>query len=261
MTGGAMYAIISDIHGNLAALETALEHIDGQGIKRILCLGDVVGYGPRPVECLDLVKASCEINTCGNHDVAVLTQGFGFNKYALDAINWTRDQIRPGPLAVAGNRIRWGYLAGLPVSYTEGRILFVHASPRDPVVEYVLESDCDPAGLGPSEKLIDIFSRFEWLCFIGHTHQAGVFTGDFRHLRPVQLPEGRYVVPEDGKAIINVGSIGQPRDGDWRSCYVTVEGNVVQYHRVEYDVERTMAEIRAVDMLDERLAARLKMGR
>ena len=260
-----MHAIISDIHGNFPAAEAVLEDIRKKDIKRIICLGDTVGYGPFPCECIDLVRRNCEVATCGNHDVAVLTQAFGFHKYARDAIDWTREEIKPNKMSLWQKRGRWDFLRNLPDRYQEGRALYVHASPRDPVMEYVEESDTVDMGFGPSEKIRDIFTRVEWLCFVGHSHAPGIFTGDFRHMHPSKLPaepgDMKYVLPEDGKTIVNVGSVGQPRDGDPRSCYVTLDGDVIQYHRVEYDAQRTIDRINEIPQLDERLGKRLLVGK
>ncbi len=256
-----MHAIISDIHGNLPAFEAVLADVKKRGVKRIICLGDIIGYGPNPVECIDLVRKRCEVTICGNHDVATLTQAFGFNRYARDAIDWTRRQLKPGKVSLPPKRARWAFLGNLPDRYTEGRALCVHGSPRAPVMEYVEEADTVDMGFGPSDKIRDVFTRVEWLCFIGHTHFPGVFTGKYKHIHPSKLEDGVYVVPEDGKTIVNVGSVGQPRDGDRRSCYVTVDGDVVRYHRVEYDVDKVIAEIAKIDMLDERLGTRLLEGK
>ena len=256
-----MHAIISDIHGNFAALAAVLADIDRNGIRRIICLGDIVGYGPSPVECADLVRQRCEIVICGNHDVAVLTQAFGFHKYARDAIDWTREQVKPGRMSLFAKRARWDWLRNLPDRYQEGRVLYVHGSPRDPVMEYIEEADTMDVGFGPSDKLRDVFSRVEWLCFVGHTHHPGVFTAEFKHIHPTKLGEGTYAVPEEGRTIVNVGSVGQPRDGDPRACYVTLDGDAVRYHRVPYDIEKVIGNIASVAMLDERLGLRLRRGK
>ena len=261
-----MHAIISDIHGNLTALKAVLADIRRKGIDRIFCLGDVVGYGPNPCECIDLVRKRCEIAVCGNHDMAVLSQAFGFREAARDAIDWTREQVQPGPITrFTARGARWRFLEYLPDRYQAGRALYVHASPRNPVVEYIEEVDVADQGFGPSEKIQEIFSRVEQLCFVGHTHQPGVFTGDFKHIRPPKLDDGAYNIPEDGKTIVNVGSVGQPRDRDPRSCYVTLDdGEVdltVRFHRVAYNVDKVIAEVGKIDKLDERLGLRLREGR
>lgn len=260
-----MRAIISDIHGNAVALKAVLEHVKGQGVTEILCLGDIVGYGPEPNECVDLVIRSARLVTCGNHDVAVLTQAFGFHKYAREAIDWTREQVKPTPMSLWRQRMRWDYLRNMPDKHVEqdGRIMFVHASPRDPVMEYIEESDCADMGFGPSQKIQDIFAKVQWLCFVGHTHHPGVFSNEpkYRFTKPAELEGGRYDVPETGKTIVNVGSVGQPRDQDPRACYVTVNERSVQYHRVEYDVEKVVGQVKSVARLDERLGTRLRDGK
>ena len=260
-----MHAILSDIHANLPAAEAVFADIKEKGVNRVVNLGDTVGYGPFPSECIDLVRRHCEVVTCGNHDVAVLTQAFGFHKYARDAIDWTREEIKPSKTSLWQKRGRWDFLRNLPDRYQEGRALYVHASPRDPVMEYVEESDTVDMGFGPSEKIRDIFTRVDWLCFVGHSHHPGIFTGEFKHMHPSKLTselgDMTYVVPEDGKTICNVGSVGQPRDGDSRACYVTLDGDMIRYHRVEYDIQRTIDGVNQIPQLDERLGKRLLLGK
>jgi len=258
-----VHAVISDIHGNLPALKAVLADIDSKGIERVICLGDVVGYGPNPAECIDLARERCEVTLCGNHDFAVVRMAFGFNKYAQDAVTWTRGQLGPDRLSLREERARWGFLENLPERHQEGRILYVHGSPRSHVeyIEYILESDTRDIGFGPSDKLKDVFSSVDWLCFVGHTHHAGVFTGDYKYIPSSVLPDSSYDVPREGKTIANVGSVGQPRDGDPRACYVTFDGEAIQYHRVEYDVDRVAADIERIADLDNRLGTRLREGK
>jgi predicted phosphodiesterase len=131
-------ALISDIHGNLEALTAVLADIAKQSVDEILCLGDVVGYGPNPCECLDLVMKKCRLTIMGNHDQAALFDPEGFNPVALRAIYWTRDRLDDpaGGRAAAVNK-RWDFLSELPKQRTEGQIMFVHGSPKDPTNEYV----------------------------------------------------------------------------------------------------------------------------
>lgn len=260
----AVHAIISDIHDNLPALKAVLADINSKGITRVICLGDVVGYGPNPAECVDLARRRCDVTLCGNHDFAVVTEMvFGFNGCAKKAVAWTRQKLRPGPLSSPEERARWRFLENLPERHQEGRILYVHGSPRSHMeyIEYIMESDADDIGFGPSDKLRDIFASVEWLCFVGHTHDAGIFTGDYKYIPSSMLPESSYEVPKEGKTIVNVGSVGQPRDGDPRACYVTFDGEAIQYHRVEYDVDRVTADIERIAELDDRLGTRLKVGK
>lgn len=257
-----MWAIISDIHSNLEALETALKDIASKGIpnERILCLGDVVGYGPNPIECVDRAM-QFKLTLRGNHDEAVINEALGFNPLAREAIDWTRDQLKPGWLSGRTKRTRWEFLKNLPLTHTWERCLLVHGSPRDPTMEYVLRSECeDLLGEIPT-KIKDIFSRFEWCCFIGHTHDPGIITLESKFLTPKDI-EYKYELKPDQKYIINVGSIGQPRDGDPRICYVTFDGvSRLEYHRLEYDIPGVQAKIKKIPSLDPRIAERLSIGK
>ncbi len=254
-------AVISDVHGNIDALEAVIADIDKQGIKRIFCLGDIVGYGPDPVECVDLVMQRCEFALCGNHDVAVLSQAFGFNKLAKKAIDWTRDQIKPGIFSGLAKRRRWSFLKNLLESYQEDKMLFVHGSPRDPIMEYIEESDTVDMGFGPSDKIVEVFELVEWLCFVGHTHRSGVITDDVKFLHIEDLPDMTFMAEEGRKAVVNVGSVGQPRDRDPRACYVVIDLPKITYKRVEYDVEKVIEKYSGINALDERLATRLRQGK
>jgi predicted phosphodiesterase len=252
-------AIISDIHGNLEALEAVLTDIDYHGLEEIICLGDIVGYGPDPVGCVDLVRKRCKVTICGNHDIAVLNQAFGFNKWAKRAIDWTRRKLKPGFLSRPQTRERWQFMSTLPDRYIEdnGDLLYVHGSPRDPVMEYMDENDLMNVGFGPDNKVIEVFKLVQWVSFIGHSHKPGIFIykadkDDYAFIHLWDLPDLRLDLGEKGKwkCVINVGSVGQPRDGD----------KTVQYRRVYYDVELTRKKIAAVPDLDEKLATRLEAG-
>ncbi|HAA71021.1 MAG: phosphoesterase [Planctomycetaceae bacterium] len=248
-------ALISDIHGNLEALRAVLEDIRQQGIKDIWCLGDVIGYGPNPCECLDTVMRSCSLTILGNHDQAALFDPEGFNPVALQAIYWTRDQL---DAVGARDQInaRWDFLGELPRTHKVDDLLFVHGSPRDPTNEYVFPED-----VYNLRKMEGLFSRFEGYCFQGHTHIPGMFPleGDFRS--PDEL--GGEVVLTGDKAMFNVGSVGQPRDSDPRGSYVILDKSEQRliFRRVEYDFEATANKIYRVDQLDNMLGDRLKSGR
>jgi diadenosine tetraphosphatase ApaH/serine/threonine PP2A family protein phosphatase len=242
-----VHAVISCIHGNLPALEAVLDHIRGQRIDRIICLGDAIGYGPWPVECLDLVRARCEVVLCGNHEVAVLTQAFGFHAHARDAIDRTREMLAPGVPEECGRKERWEYLRGLGDRFLEDGVLYVHGSPRDPVIECVEETDTLEDAQSQCSKLRSIFALVDRACFVGHSHNPGIITGGFRFVRPEELPEATYRLPEADKALVNVGSVGQPRDGDPRACYATLDGCTVRFHRVPYDVDRLLNGMSRLD--------------
>ncbi len=242
-------ALISDIHGNLEALNAVLEDIRQQGISEVYCLGDIVGYGPNPRECLDKVM---ELDVCilGNHDEAVLFDPVGFNLVALRAILWTRDQLkRRRGESVAAMRHQ-DFLGALPRIHTEGDFMFVHGSPRDPINEYVFEDD-----VYNPQKMEALFDRIERYCFQGHTHMPGVFTR--REFFSPEECNFQYRLTDE-KVMINVGSVGQPRDGDPRACYVVLTDDQVTFRRVEYDIDTTVEKIYAIVDLENSLGDRLR---
>ena len=246
-----MRAIISDIHANLEAFQAVLADIKEQGIDEIYCLGDVVGYGPNPRECIDLVM-SCKACLLGNHDQGALFDPEGFNAGAERAIFWTRKMLETGD--AAGNERRWEFLGELPRRIKEGELLFVHGSPRNPLNEYVFPED-----IYNQRKMERIFALIERYCFQGHTHIPGVFSEDLSFKAPPEI-DFRYKLGEQ-KVLINVGSVGQPRDGDNRACYVVLNDSHVQFRRVEYDFSKTAAKIYDIPDLDNFLGDRLRDGR
>ena len=208
-------AIISDLHSNREALEAVFEHIQGQGVETIYCLGDVVGYGPEPEFCVDLVRGHAEVCLMGNHDEALFHDAIDFNPHARGAVTYTQRRMRPHWYSSSDKKARWKWLQDLPLTHREGRFLFVHGSPRDPVREYVLPTD----GFLVPDKLRQIFESFEGVAVGGHTHHPGlhdetlVFHGlDGQESCTMELPEGE-------RFFINVGSVGQPRDGDPRAAW------------------------------------------
>lgn len=258
-----MIAVISDIHSNLPALEAVLEDIRSRAIQQLICLGDLVGYGPSPRECVALAK-QFNLTIMGNHDEAVFHshKTDEFNLRAEMAIEWTRDELsRGGTEAEIAERFQ--LLRGLPVSDERSLdgvpILFVHGSPRRPLREYIFPRDVHNV-----EKMREIFSRFRRLCFVGHSHVPGIYTDDLSYTHPSELELLRiYHFDEERKTIVNVGSVGQPRDSDPRACYVTVtdEADAVVFRRVKYDVEKTRDLIYQSPGLDKSLGDRLLEGR
>lgn len=246
-------ALISDIHGNLEALEAVLADIKSRGIEEIYCLGDIIGYGPNPCECIDLIM-KCNVCILGNHDQAALFDPEGFNTGAERAIFWTRDQLESSRGDHEKVAARWDFLGELPRNRREDGLLFVHGSPRNPLNEYVFPED-----VYNQRKMENIFGLIEGLCFQGHTHVPGVFTQDFNFFSPEDLNYEYRITDE--KAMINVGSVGQPRDGNWRSCYVILQDGAMQFCRIEYPVEETAGKIYAIPELDDFLGDRLKEGR
>ncbi len=264
------YAIISDIHSNLEALNTVFGVIDAEAVDEVVCLGDVVGYGPDPDECIDLVRERCRFTIRGNHDDAVMGDALDFNPIAKEVIEWTRQALKPGLFSSAAKRERWAFIKNLDPARREGRVLFVHGSPRDPVKEYVMRNDVVFA----PEKLQDIFSRIDRICFVGHTHQPGVFIERreggrlvYEHRTPTELGKGATFRFGDEKVLVNVGSVGQPRDQDPRSCFVIVDEDdegrptAVRFIRVAYDYRPTMRKIEAIEWINNLCATRLEIGR
>lgn len=244
-------AIISDIHGNIEALTAVMEDIKTQDIDEIFCLGDVVGYGPNPRECIDACR-DFKLVLLGNHDNGALFDPDGFSSGAERAIFWTRQQLED--TSIEGAEARWDFLAKLPRTHRVEDHLFVHGSPRSPLNEYVFPED-----VYNQRKIERIFGFIHQYCFQGHTHVPGVFTENCRFYSPTEI--GNEFELNEQKVMVNVGSVGQPRDGDPRGSYVTVDGNQLQFHRVDYDPSPTRDKIYEIDPLDNFLGDRLLEGR
>jgi predicted phosphodiesterase len=238
-------AVVSDIHSNLAALEAVLAAIDADAPDELWCLGDLVGYGPRPNECTEAIAARATICLAGNHDLAVVgtIDLLDFSGEAGVAARWTRDVLTRNARAV---------LEGLePVGTADGVSLF-HASARDPVWEYVLSDEAAEATLALTSTP---------LVLVGHSHAAlqvslqdGVLDGGL-------APAGTELELEAGRFLLNPGSVGQPRDGDPRAAYLLLDldARTASFRRVDYDIARTQAEM-AEAGLPESLALRLSSG-
>jgi len=217
-------AVISDIHGNLEALETSLKYIDDEKVEKIYCLGDVVGYGPNPNECVDLVRKRCEITLMGNHDYAAigLANINYFNDFARIATFWTQEVL---------NDDNMHFLKTLPFSYEEDAFSLVHASPVNPSYwNYILSHAEARKNFGAFETAV---------CFIGHSHVPVLFSEDemTRDLNRQFDGETKYIV--------NVGSVGQPRDGDSRCSFVIydTDSRELKHIRLEYDIQTTYKKI------------------
>jgi predicted phosphodiesterase len=244
-------AIISDIHGNLEALEAVLDDVRTQKITEIVCLGDIVGYGPDPRECIDRVMETCRFTLMGNHDRAAVSDPDG-PRIERD-VSWTRAQLDPS--RDRSNARRRAFLAASPLSNRDGPYLFIHGSPRNPLSEYVFPED-----IYNRRKMETLFRLLDRYGFKGHTHVPGIFTEDLQFLPPDEIG-GEYPLGE-GKLMIDVGSVGQPRDGDDRACYVILDDGWdtetdgeapdratprgapwVAFRRVPYDFEITIRKI------------------
>jgi predicted phosphodiesterase len=243
-------AAISDIHANLAALEAVLEAIDGAGVEEIWCLGDTVGYGADPDACADLVRERCALCLVGNHDLAVLgaLDIASFSEAAAAAVAWTKENVAARTLELLRELD--------PVGLRKDIALF-HASPRDPVWEYVLSAEQADACLTVQPERIAL---------IGHSHVALFFVrrdaaGIDHDVHGAQASDDTLLDLGEGSWLVNPGSVGQPRDGDPRAAWLELDTDpqTARFHRVDYDVERASAAIAAAG-LPKRLADRLHVG-
>lgn len=248
-------AIISDIHANLEALQVVLKHIEGNRVDRIICLGDILGYGPNPVECVDLIAQHCEWSLMGNHDFGALYEPTNFNLAAEQAAFWTRAQFELESDQASAAR-RWEFLGRLRVRVAFDEFLAVHGTPRRPINEYLFPEDA----INSPVKMEQIFERVERFCLVGHTHVPGVFTDEPDFYPPDDL-NGVYKLSDSEKAIINPGSVGQPRDLDPRSSYAVLDDDRIEFFRLDYDVESVAEKIFAIPELSDWLGERLKEGR
>lgn len=219
-------AILSDIHANFAALSAVLEDLEREGVDEIVCLGDIVGYGPNPCECVDAMMRVANFNLLGDMDEAVLFDSDSLNQIAQRSVERTRKQLeQSGGIEAAKDRRR--YLLNLPRSLSLNDCLFVHGSPREPTHEYVFPEDV----FNP-RKMDALFRLVTRVCFLGHTHIPGIITSKQEFLSPDDCPDSFHL--STGPALINVGSVGQPRDNDPRACYVVLRDQTVEFRRVGY---------------------------
>ncbi len=239
--------VLSDVHANLVALEAVL--LDAQGrYDEIWNLGDTVGYGPEPVECLDRLNAVATVQLAGNHDLAAagVVSAESFNPVARAANEWTAQQL---------DAVRRNDLATRPAKMERSGIVLAHGSPRDPIWEYVIDVGTATENLRALDGDI---------CFVGHSHVAlvAILRAGDRSARLLPIDLETTIDLQSGRLLINPGSVGQPRDGDPRAAYVLLdtERMTVVGHRVSYNVAATQAAMRAANLPD-RLISRLASGR
>ncbi|TAK14168.1 MAG: metallophosphoesterase [Anaerolineae bacterium] len=239
--------VITDIHGNCVALDAVLEHAGA--VDAVWCLGDVVGYGPNPNECVERVAALPGLLCLlGNHDAAALDMLDlnTFNPEAKLSIEWTRDQLTPENLQFLNERPQ-------VITVEDANVTLAHGSPRQPVFEYLLDT----------RAATENFEHFQTnFCFVGHTHLPVIF-----HMPPdaymsgLSIPPINQVTTLQSRAIINPGSVGQPRDRDPRAAYALFDPEVGtwDYRRINYPIEETQQRMQAVG-LPERHILRLEAG-
>lgn len=223
------YAIFSDVHGNLEALEAVLEDAQKKSIDQTVFLGDAVGYGADPGECLKIIRREFPIILAGNHDHAAagrLTTET-FNPIARISLDWTRDHLSESAIE---------FLAELPFCYVEGDLYFVHACPTNPARWKYIRTRED---VGDALDAID--HRF---CFVGHTHVPMAAARDEGGWID-SIHDKSFRIDREKRYLINVGSVGQPRDGNDRACYVIYDGqaSTISFQRVPYDVEKSQRKI------------------
>lgn len=231
--------VISDIHANLTAFEAVLEDV-GE-FDAVWVLGDLVGYGPDPNECIEVVKNLPNL-VCllGNHDAATLghINDMAFNPSARQAIRWTRENITSENLA---------YLRNLPEITSLGDITFAHGSPREPVWEYLLDT----------RNATENFNFFNTpFCFVGHTHLPTIYLMDNgTYYAKLVSPQSDIALPMQPRAIINPGSVGQPRDRNPRAAYAIFDQDsmTIEFRRVAYDIQAVQERMQQVDLPDRHI--------
>jgi predicted phosphodiesterase len=239
-------AVISDIHGNRPAFEAALAAIDALGVEQIWCLGDLVGYGAEPDACVALARENTSVCLVGNHDLVVRgdLSAEDFSRAAGVAARWTRQNIAPESL---------DFLAPLEPQRLEADVGLFHASPRDPIWEYVLSAAQAGACLDAQERRV---------CLVGHSHVALSFgRAPGQSTEGEMRPEGSELDLREGEWLLNPGSVGQPRDGDPRAAWLELDTSqwTATYHRTEYDIAAAGDAIRTAG-LPTSLADRLQVG-
>ncbi len=239
-----MIGIVSDVHANLEALEKVFESLDELGVSRVYCLGDIVGYGPNPVECISILRDRKVVSIKGNHERGVLSELplYWFNDAAREAILWTKSVLSKGELL---------YLSGLPEFLKEDGFFLVHGSLRDPDGYIISEFDAYKEFYALEESSLK-------LLFFGHTHVQGAFV-----LKDgsVDFVREDFSLEDVDMAIVNPGSVGQPRDLDPRAAFLVFDEvkKEIRFFRVEYPLEKTIEKIKSFG-LPGWLGERLKKG-
>ncbi len=241
------YAILADIHANLEALNAVLNDIKTKGaVDEIWCLGDIVGYGPDPSECIRLLRKLRAVCVVGNHDLGAVGKIdlSYFNPAAAEACEWTGLQLDGVDIL---------YLQELPKTVQKGDFLLVHGSPSSQIFEYILTTDSAARN----------FTAFgERYCLVGHTHMPSVFMQEQRRVVPIELTPDTWLTLDETRMILNPGAVGQPRDGDPRASYAIFDSkdNRFYLYRVPYNIRATQDKM-AKAGLPPQLILRLEVGR
>jgi predicted phosphodiesterase len=240
-------AILADIHSNLAALTAVMDDIAAKGgVDEVWCLGDIVGYGPEPAACIDLIRTIKAVCVAGNHDLGAAGKldVQTMNSSAVQACRWTVEHISTTDIL---------FLSELPATLKRGDFTLVHASPRDPVMEYVLSTSV-------AEQNYELFDTK--YCLVGHTHIPEAFKLENGAALAIGLKPGIGLVTGTARMIINPGAVGQPRDGDPRAAYgiYDSEGQMFRLYRVDYNITATQDKMMEVG-LPVPLVARLQEGK
>ncbi len=282
-----MRAFISDVHANLEALCAVMEDIEQHDVQEIICLGDIVGYGPDPETCIDRIMEKVEITLMGNHDYALIHNPDNFNPMAAELIYLTQEMMDPRKhqddrgadiceshvcncvhegevphclLLRQSKDSRWKFIEGLPERHQEDGILCIHGSPLDPIFEYLMPERLISGR--KAQQILPQFAGFEGFAFNGHTHLPCAITDDLACIFPSDCG-CRLMFDPSKKYIVNVGSVGQPRDGDNRACYLLLddEARSVEWRRVSYDIQTTICKLNKMCGNGNQCGPRLLVGR
>lgn len=266
-------AIISDVHANFFALQSVFADIDAQKPDRIICLGDTIGYGPHPSFCLDLVRERCSVVLAGSDEFALFAESESkafFSENIRKVLDWTRSELKSQTYdEVDVCDARWKWLKKMSNRYESGSVIYTFGSPVDGFrmpgnglldAEHILAEDFSiEKTMGCTHKVLGAFAAMQSLCFIGNTHRAGFGTSE-RWTRPSEC--SKITLDRNQKTIVNAGSVGQPRDGDPRACWVLFNESEysIEFRKVEYDIARAQAEFSKVPIIPANFSERLAKG-
>jgi predicted phosphodiesterase len=240
------YGFFSDVHANLEALKACIIDFRTEKLDKLFFLGDAVGYGPFPDECVKLINEVASVKLMGNHDYAALglMETEYFNQYAAESMGWTKNSISRKTVEI---------MSDFDIQYTFNDVLLVHSSPKEPEFwHYILDMD-------DARESFDFFKQK--LCLVGHTHRPYTVYRD--QAGEVFLSkQAEEALTDDRRYLVNIGSVGQPRDGDPRSCYLIydINQNIIRHKRVSYNVKATQKDMAKIGM-PEYLIERLAVGR